>query len=692
MFSLSNVKMKYKLVIMLSFPLFGLIYFSAAGLSRDMNTQAEMAKLTQYSALAIKSSALVHELQKERGMSAGYLGAKGLKFRDEINDQRLITDKKYIELNTYLNSLEDNALSGGMKDTVDQNLALYKKIDSVREAVSSLNIETGKAIKYYTSLNSTFLSMVDEIVKISSDSNVTRLATGYSSFLQAKERAGIERAVLSNTFAAKGFGPNMYKRFAELVAEQKVYMSGFIALATNEEMTMYHNAMTGRYIEETERMRRVAFDHPDTPIEGIDAGYWFEMQTGKIESLLQLETKLGNLLYESAASLEAKTRIDVYVSALIVMLGFLVTIITAVIMLRNINHSLIAMTEQIEDIAAGDLTGDIEVNGSDEFAYVQRTMKAMKEELRGIITGVNQGAESVRLGTTEISQGHNDLSQRTEEQAASLEEAAASMEQMAESVKQNAKNAEQARESVLLAKDRAQQGALAVTNAIGAVTKIDDSSSKMGNIISVINEISFQTNLLALNAAVEAARAGEKGRGFAVVAREIRELAQRSAGSAKEINDLIKENIEDSRRGMELVEESGEMLGEIVGDIIQADKVVSDIAKSCLDQSSDIEQMNAMVMGLNAMTQQNAALVEETTANTRSMVDHVQELSCKVALFKLDNSMDKQQSHRNDAKPSDSKNYPAASVIPFEGHGKIKDMNVQVTQQKRASSSDWEDF
>jgi methyl-accepting chemotaxis protein len=413
----------------------------------------------------------------------------------------------------------------------------------------------------------------------------------------------------------------------------------------------------------------------------------------KYKLVIMLALPLLGFIYFFAAGLSRGINTQAeYVSVVIVALGFLVTIITAVFMLRNINRSLKAMTEQIEDIAGGDLTSDIEVDGSDEFAYVQKTMKAMKEELRGIISSVNQGAESVRLGTTEISFGHNDLSQRTEEQAASLEEATASMEQMAESVTRNARHAEQARESVLQAKERAQQGALTITNAIGAVTKIDGSSAKMSNIISVINEISFQTNLLALNAAVEAARAGEKGRGFAVVAREIRELAQRSEGSAREISDLIKENIENSRNGMELVEESGEILGEIVGDIVEADKIVSDIAKSCLDQSGDIEQMNAMVMGLNDMTQQNAALVEETTANTRSMAGHVQALSCKVAVFKLSKRTDKRHGHQNEPMPTDSKSYPAASVIPFKDHGNSKDMSVQPRQQKRASNDGWEDF
>jgi methyl-accepting chemotaxis protein len=232
----------------------------------------------------------------------------------------------------------------------------------------------------------------------------------------------------------------------------------------------------------------------------------------------------------------------------------------------------------------------------------------------------------VASGAEEISQGNADLSQRTEEQASSLEETASSMEEMTSTVRQNADNAKVANELAEKTSSKAIQGGEVVNRAVQSMSGINESSKKIADIIGVIDEIAFQTNLLALNAAVEAARAGEQGRGFAVVAGEVRNLAQRSAGAAKEIKDLIRDSVSKVEDGTLLVNESGETLKDIVASVKRVTDMISDIAEASVEQSSGIEQVNKAVTQMDEMTQQNAALVEEASAAGESMAEQANDM------------------------------------------------------------------
>jgi methyl-accepting chemotaxis protein len=231
--------------------------------------------------------------------------------------------------------------------------------------------------------------------------------------------------------------------------------------------------------------------------------------------------------------------------------------------------------------------------------------------------------------------GNANLSQRTEQQSSSLEETASSMEEMTATVKQNADNASQANQLAVAARDQAEKGGSVVGNAVRAMSGINDSSKKIADIIGVIDEIAFQTNLLALNAAVEAARAGEQGRGFAVVATEVRSLAGRSATAAKEIKALIQDSVRKVHEGSALVTQSGQMLELIVASVKKVTDIVGEIAAASREQSSGIEQVNKAVMQMDEMTQQNAALVEQSTAASQSMAEQARALSQTMERYRV---------------------------------------------------------
>lgn len=288
----------------------------------------------------------------------------------------------------------------------------------------------------------------------------------------------------------------------------------------------------------------------------------------------------------------------------------------------------------IVGLSKGDLQEQMAGSYSGTFATVQNDINQTITKLNDIVGGISESASQIKTGSTEISSGNANLSSRTEQQASSLEETSATVEQLTEAVRHNANNAQQAHQLSSTAQEIAHSGGKTVEKAIVAMSEISDSSNKISDIIGVIDEIAFQTNLLALNASVEAARAGEQGRGFAVVATEVRNLAQRSATSAKEIKELIQDSVNKVDAGSALVNESGETLDNIVTSVLKVSDIIAEISASSQEQAESIDQVNIAIADLDNLTQQNAALAEETSAASESVSEQVNDMARLIQFFK----------------------------------------------------------
>lgn len=286
-------------------------------------------------------------------------------------------------------------------------------------------------------------------------------------------------------------------------------------------------------------------------------------------------------------------------------------------------------------VAAGDLTSEITSTAKDETGVLLTALKEMNASLVSIVSEVRTGTELMTISSSEIADGNMDLSSRTEDQASSLEETASSMEEMTATVRQNADNALQGNKLAELAKDAAGKGGAVIATVVATMEDINASSRKIAEIVSVIDGIAFQTNILALNAAVEAARAGEQGRGFAVVASEVRGLAHRSAAAAKEIKTMIDESLAKVDSGTRLVDQAGKTIAEVVVSVNRVTDIMSEITNASQEQSSGIEQINQAIMTMDNVTQQNAALVEESAAAAQSMQDQSVHLAQVVGKFIL---------------------------------------------------------
>ena len=287
-------------------------------------------------------------------------------------------------------------------------------------------------------------------------------------------------------------------------------------------------------------------------------------------------------------------------------------------------------------LAKGDLTHTITREFQGSFAQLKQDANATVAQLTGSVRQIKEASEAIDIASREIAQGNSDLSRRTEQQAASLQETASSMEELTSTVKQNAENARQANQLAIGASDVAVKGGQVVGQVVHTMEAINEASRKIVDIIAVIDGIAFQTNILALNAAVEAARAGEQGRGFAVVATEVRNLAQRSAGAAKEIKSLISDSVEKVGNGSRLVTQAGRTMEEIVSSVKRVTDIMSEISAASLEQTSGIEQVNQAVTNMDETTQQNAALVEQAAAAAESLEEQARSLVSAVAVFKLE--------------------------------------------------------
>ncbi|MBY0410418.1 MAG: HAMP domain-containing protein [Burkholderiaceae bacterium] len=315
----------------------------------------------------------------------------------------------------------------------------------------------------------------------------------------------------------------------------------------------------------------------------------------------------------------------------VVALGMLL----AALLVRSITRPLDRAVALAEAISAGDLTQDIHDNRKDELGVLTRALSGMATRLRTVFGEVRTGVDAVSSASVQIASGNHDLSARTEQTASNLEETAASMEQLTATVSQSADTARQANQLASTAAQAAARGGEVVGQVVASMQQITDSSRKINDIIGTIDGIAFQTNILALNAAVEAARAGEQGRGFAVVASEVRSLAGRSAEAAKEIKTLIGASVQNVESGSAQVAQAGQTMEEIVASVQRVSDLIGEITASSTEQRDGIAQVNQAVTQLDQMTQQNAALVEESTAAAASMRDQAQRLAEVVSVFNV---------------------------------------------------------
>ncbi|MEE9615074.1 MAG: nitrate- and nitrite sensing domain-containing protein, partial [Thermodesulfobacteriota bacterium] len=397
---INDLKMRSKLILMLLFPVLGLLFFSINGIWEKSSEANSMGEIQELSELAVRISALVHETQKERGATALYLGSKGTKFVSELSQQRTGTDTKISEVQTFASEFDSARFGGDFQRGLDGALNQLEKISGRRESVSAMSISTAEAIGYYTNMNGMFLNVISHMARISSNAEVGTMTAAYVNFLMGKERAGIERAVLSNTFARDNFGAGMFNKFGSLVTAQDTYTNVFLSFADTGQKEFYKNKLQGQAVAEVASMREVAFSRAATGDFGVDPTYWFKMMTGKINLLKEVEDYLSVGLNERAVELRGSAKATLFIYIALTLITVVVASILALFIMRSITRPLNAMAESSKKLAEGDLDVSLDVSSRDEvgvLAVAFGGMVAYMKEMAHTADAIEQGDLSVEV-------------------------------------------------------------------------------------------------------------------------------------------------------------------------------------------------------------------------------------------------------------------------------------------------------
>ncbi|WP_204562863.1 methyl-accepting chemotaxis protein [Citrobacter cronae] len=614
-----RMPMKMKLIIALQPLLLALCWFAGSGIWTRIETERQMENIAQLTALARSAGNVVHELQKERGMSVGFLGAEGKTFKDELNAQRALTDR---EIEVFVDSLSDTALQAG---DVTTSVAAFKKnilsLATLREKVTQLCLPASEVVKFYTNVIADVLNFVGRLGTLTDSGEMANSFAAYYNLLNLKEQAGIERALLANIFSSGHFADGQLHQLSDVVSKQNVWLAQSLRLSPPEQAAMLNSRLQSTDATQALSLREAAFSHAANGGFDVDPTVWFKVQTQRIEVMRQIENVAANLLWESAIKLAQDARKNWQIYMAVSLLALLASLAFAGAIALNMHPQ---FSDTLNKIAGmnGDLTQRLATSGKDELSSLNRAYNTMLENIQHIVQEIKQGSLVLYDASSSITAGNQDLAQRTDEQAASIVEAVASMEQLSTTITQTADNAREAELLTIRLEKEVRQASNVASAANQSMGDIRSSSEKISNIVTSIDDISFQTNLLALNAAVEAARAGEMGRGFAVVASEVRNLSQRCAKEANQIRELVAQNMVKISEGVERVTASATALKAAADNTTSMKQYIGDIARVATEQSQGVSQINLALRPMEQVTQQNAALVSQA-ANDSQRLDNL---------------------------------------------------------------------
>lgn len=661
---LRDASIKSKLLSVALPMLVALLVISTQQVIQLNNTKNSMGKITELTTLSAQNSALVHEVQKERGMSAGFIGSQGNKFGQKLLKQRNVVDKAILSRRTYLNDIKGsihNKTILAALEKIDQQLA---QLDNRRTSVDQLSTSTANIVGFYSQLNASLLNMAYSIADVSQDNDLSLAILAYVNFLLSKERAGIERAIVANSLAKGSFAPSEQNTYLRLTAEQSNFISSFDRLASPIIKNQWQNTTGNRAFAEVGHIRsNIQSNLPNGPFE-IQAGAWFDIATQRIEQLKNFEDQLTNALLQQANEKlsDASSALTIYFTIIILIISLSSTL--AYWLLKSIQQQTSYLVKGIQQASKqSDLTTRIKVISKDELGTVATQTNEMLETFGAVIDKINKSSIQVASAAEETSATVSEQTQSLEKQQSETTQLAAAINEMSCTAHEIANSTQNSADAASEAETKTCEATQTVTAAVTAISTLANEVTEVGNIISTLNEnsasvasvldviknVAEQTNLLALNAAIEAARAGEQGRGFAVVADEVRSLAQRTAESAVEIENIItsfQSNasnadsvVKNSLEQAELTVEQAHIIETKLDSVNNSINTIRDmshqVASATEEQVAVSEEINQNVTRINDLSLRNATGSSQINTATHEQSKLASNLQAMANQFKV---------------------------------------------------------
>lgn len=643
----------HKMLLVVCLPLLALLFFSGRYVYERYRVEQEMSEARAALAVVKEAAQLAHELQKERGMSAGFLGAGGNKFRDALPAQRKVVD-------TLLQRFRQEPALLALTE-VQQALA---GLTAMRERVSDLGVEVAEQVGFYTRLVTELLAVVDGISVDSRDATIALQTNAYAAFLQSKERMGLERATLSNVFGRGSFTPALLQQFISLLAAQNTYLERFQAVASPAQRQLLRESLASPVVAKVAAMETLALDKAASGGFGVDAEAWFALSTDKIGLLKEIEDRLYLQLFERVEQMRADSARALWWGAFGVLLCIALTTFVCWRVVRDLHLGFMTLHQTFKRLVQeNDLTVRVDWRSGDELGALAQDLNRFLAHLESLLLAVRHSCDVLRRSAAVSAGVIAEVNAGVVRGFGQVDLVATAATEMASTVAEIARNATQTSQATQQAIGRARQGDREVDHTINAIQQVagtlvdtrhlvdslHQDTEAVGEALNLIKQISDRTNLLALNAAIEAARAGESGRGFAVVAEEVRALASRTQQAADDIAQMLGRlrqganqavtamHMGTEQAGLSVTEarRAGSELNVIVDEVRKVSDMTAQVATATEEQRYVTDDIQHNVMTIREVYEAHRQHSETLQQHSAELDTLARELAERLASFKL---------------------------------------------------------
>jgi methyl-accepting chemotaxis protein len=639
-------------------PVIVLILFIAKDVFRAYQSLEQANETIAVTKLVTATNHLVHELQKERGMSAGFIGSKGSKFASQIRNQRSLTDR---EIQNLKNFMADASYPEQTNKTIQQLFSNLGQLQTIRQQVDSLNIALPKALSYYTGNNLIILDLNGHLASGLEETNSSERFLTLYNIAYAKEQAGIERAVLSNVFTSGAFTPALFTDYIKLDTKQNTYMKSTYSVATSEFKKVLDKFAQSAESREVNRYRNIA-EKNDSGFN-VEADDWFSAATARINKLKTTEQiLLQETMRFSQKMVSSRRYVIMFEFMILILMIAAAYAVFSTIRLRTLQSFEINRFMKKID-AEKDLTDSVEIITEDELGRIAKLINITFEDIRADFVSFQENAYQIGVATTQaasatqqskanLTQLQLDISSiasATEEMSVSIKSVMQNMQVASDGAENAAKETVNGEEAVKTSMQGISQTAIEVARVGDTITELNSRVNDILGMVDVIKSVADQTNLLALNAAIEAARAGEQGRGFAVVADEVRTLAKRTQQSTQEISNVVDVLKSSSQKAFASIESGNQqakeavanaqqisdVLTKIVESIKSVDDVTGVVATSTQEQSTVIQSINSNVASIDDQARENVVGAEQLSASSLQLSQIAHEMEERIQTYKV---------------------------------------------------------